>query len=50
MRTIRQYWPLDYDPEVEIYDNPAWGLPGFRTSRRESSKSTGTAKKEKTRR
>ena len=25
-----KYWPLDYEPEGEIYDNPAWDLPGFR--------------------
>jgi hypothetical protein len=28
-----KFWPLDYDPEVEIYDNPAWNLPGFRRRR-----------------
>jgi hypothetical protein len=28
----RKYWPLDYDPECEIYDNPAWNMPGFRNS------------------
>jgi hypothetical protein len=28
-----KYWPLDYDPEVEIYDNLAWDLPGFRRER-----------------
>jgi hypothetical protein len=26
----RKFWPLDYDPEGEIYENPAWDLPGFR--------------------
>ncbi|MEI9975782.1 MAG: hypothetical protein WDO73_29210 [Ignavibacteriota bacterium] len=24
-----KYWPLDMDDE-QIYDNPAWDLPGFR--------------------
>lgn len=24
----RKFWPLDFDLEVEIYDNPAWNLPG----------------------
>ena len=26
----RKFWPLDFDPEGEIYENPAWDLPGFR--------------------
>jgi hypothetical protein len=29
-----KYWPLDYDPEGEIYDSLAWDLPGFRRERR----------------
>jgi hypothetical protein len=29
-----KYWPLDYDPEGEIYENLAWDLPGFRRGRR----------------
>lgn len=28
-----KYWPLDDDPEGEIYDNLAWDLPGFRRER-----------------
>jgi hypothetical protein len=24
------FWPLDFDQEVEIYDNPTWNLPGRR--------------------
>jgi hypothetical protein len=24
------FWPLDFDPEGAIYENPAWDLPGFR--------------------
>ena len=28
--TTRKFWPLDYDPEGEIYENVAWDLPGFR--------------------
>ena len=28
-----KYWPLDYEPEDEIYDNLAWDLPGFRRER-----------------
>src|SRR5437764_633135 len=30
----RKFWPLDYDPEGEIYENVAWDLPGFRRSNR----------------
>jgi len=26
----RNFWPLDFDLEGEIYENPAWDLPGFR--------------------
>jgi hypothetical protein len=29
MRTPK-FWPLDMDSEGQIYDNPAWDLPGFR--------------------
>ena len=25
-----KFWPLDFDLEGEIYENPAWDLPGFR--------------------
>lgn len=32
----RKFWPLDYDPEGEIYENVAWDLPGFRRSSRNS--------------
>ena len=28
-----KFWPLDYDPEVEIYENVSWDLPGFRLRR-----------------
>jgi hypothetical protein len=28
--TTRKFWPLDFDPEGEIYENVAWDLPGFR--------------------
>lgn len=29
----RKFWPLDFDPEGEIYENIAWDLPGFRRTR-----------------
>ena len=25
----RKFWPLDFDPEGEIYENVAWDLPGY---------------------
>lgn len=28
--TKRRFWPLDFDPEGEIYENVAWDLPGYR--------------------
>jgi hypothetical protein len=31
----RKYWPLDYEPEPELFDLPGWELPGLR--RRASS-------------
>ncbi len=40
--TTRKFWPLDMDPEGQIYDNPAWDLPGFRrrppSARKKSTK------------
>jgi hypothetical protein len=29
----RKFWPLDFDPEGEIYDTVAWDLPGYRRQR-----------------
>lgn len=34
MTSIRNFWPLDYDPEEEIYENLSWDLPGFKLARR----------------
>ncbi len=28
-----KFWPLDYDREDEIYENPSWDLPGLRRTR-----------------
>jgi hypothetical protein len=25
-----KFWPLDYDPEDEVYETLAWDLPGYR--------------------
>jgi len=30
MKTTRKFWPLDYDQEVEIYENLSWDLPGLK--------------------
>ena len=29
----RKFWPLDFDPEGEIYENVAWDLPGYQRGR-----------------
>lgn len=28
-----KFWPLDFDPEGEIYENVAWDLPGYKLGR-----------------
>ncbi len=38
--STRKFWPLDYDPEGEIYDNVSWDLPGFRRALRPRNKTT----------
>jgi hypothetical protein len=38
MSTTNNFWPLDYDPECEIYENLAWDLPGFRPKKRSGGK------------
>jgi hypothetical protein len=30
MTNLSKFWPLDYEPEDEIYENPSWDLPGLR--------------------
>lgn len=25
-----KFWPLDYDPEDEVYETLVWDLPGYR--------------------
>jgi hypothetical protein len=40
MKSTRRFWPLDYDPEVAIYENLSWDLPGLkRTQLRRSRRS-----------
>jgi hypothetical protein len=31
-----RFWPLDYEPEDQIYENPSWDLPGLRRTRKAS--------------
>jgi hypothetical protein len=33
----RNFWPLDLDPEEEIYENLAWDLPGYKRHRENPS-------------
>lgn len=33
MQVTSRFWPLDYAPEEEIYENLAWDLPGYRLRR-----------------
>jgi hypothetical protein len=33
MTSTKSFWPLDYDPEEEIYENLSWDLPGFKPVR-----------------
>jgi len=48
----QNFWPLDFDPEGEIYENLAWDLPGYtrgyqdRNRPRKSASRTGRAQKE----
>ena len=30
MTNLSKFWPLDYEPEDQIYENPSWDLPGLR--------------------
>jgi hypothetical protein len=37
MTSQSKFWPLDYEPEDEIYENLSWDLPGLRRTRRKAS-------------
>ena len=37
---IRKFWPLDFDPEDEVYETLAWDLPGYRKKTHTSVKLT----------
>lgn len=41
--TKRKFWPLDFDPEGEIYENVAWDLPGYKRTRKARGASTRRA-------
>ena len=30
MKINRKFWPLDFDPEVAIYENLSWDMPGLK--------------------
>ena len=45
----RKFWPLDFDPEEEIYENLSWDLPGFRRNRTSSGRVDAGAKPPKKR-
>jgi len=34
-----KFWPLDFDLEDEIYENPTWDLPGLRRTPRPARRS-----------
>jgi len=41
MITHSNFWPLDFDQEVEIYDNPSWEFAGSKKARLGSNSPTG---------
>ncbi len=47
----RKFWPLDFDPEGEIYESVVWDLPGFRRAgKRQAKAAAGGARAGKARR
>jgi hypothetical protein len=42
---VPQFWPLDYDPEDEIYESVSWDLPGFRPDPKDRPKSRKESRK-----
>ena len=47
MKTTRRFWPLDYDPEVEIYENLSWDLPGFKRFGKRTAKTVAPSRQPK---
>lgn len=41
MTNLSKFWPLDYEPEDQIYENPSWDLPGLRRTRKLPSAKRG---------
>jgi hypothetical protein len=35
MTNQSKFWPLDYEPEDQIYENLSWDLPGLRRTRKQ---------------
>ena len=46
----RNFWPLDFDPEGEIYENVAWDLPGYNKRGRQSRPPAQSLRRKKSRR
>jgi hypothetical protein len=42
-----KFWPFDFDPEDEIYDNPSWDMPGLRRASKTQPARNGRSQKEK---
>ena len=45
MTSTRNFWPLDYDPEEEIYESLSWDLPGFKAVREVRKRQSGAERK-----
>ena len=43
--STRKFWPLDFDPEGEIYENVAWDLPGYKRGRQSRPPADHTRRK-----
>jgi hypothetical protein len=41
--SVRKFWPLDFDPEVEIYESLSWDLAGRRPVRKLAGSSRSTS-------
>jgi hypothetical protein len=51
MINLSKFWPLDYEPEDEIYESPSWDLPGLRRKPRPAmAKQGATEQRDKKRR
>ena len=48
--TPRKFWPLDFDPEGEIYENPSWDLPGYKRGRQAHNATPQHSRRKKSKR